>query len=101
MMLLVCFDLPRESPIARKQATAFRKRLIRLGFHMKQYSLYERTVRRKETKDKLIEAIKMHIPDSGAITIYELPDEVSDNQIIVLGSKAIQKSPKKALMRVF
>ena len=101
MVLLVCFDLPREDEVARKQATAFRKRLINLGFHMKQYSLYERSVRRTETRIKLIEMIKENVPDSGEITIYELPDVVHENQITVLGHQVVQKSSRQPKMRVF
>lgn len=41
MVLLVCFDLPRETKRERKQAAEYRKRLVELGFSMKQYSLYE------------------------------------------------------------
>ena len=101
MVLFVCFDLPREDEIARKQATAFRKRLINLGFHMKQYSLYERSVRRTETRIKLIEMIKENVPDSGEITIYELPDEVHEKQLIVLGKQAVMKTNRNPRMRVF
>jgi len=100
MMLLVCFDLPRYNTNEQKQATAFRKRLVSLGFHMKQYSLYERVVQRPTTRDKLIAQIREHIPDTGEITIYELPDQVNDGQITVLGNQVVRKSTRKSRLIV-
>ena len=52
MMLLVCFDLPRDTKKERKQANLYRKRLVELGFAMKQFSLYEREIRQKRRAKK-------------------------------------------------
>ena len=65
MMMLLSFDLPRDTKEERKQASEYRKRLVELGFSMKQYSLYERL-----------------------ITLYLLPDEVNNKQITILGKDA-------------
>lgn len=54
MILLLSFDLPRNTKAERKQATKYRKRLVELGFMMKQFSLYEREVVSKQTKQRLI-----------------------------------------------
>ncbi|MGY0244717.1 CRISPR-associated endonuclease Cas2 [Limosilactobacillus fermentum] len=40
MILLLSFDLPRNTKDERKQAAKYRKRLVELGFMMKQFSLY-------------------------------------------------------------
>ena len=50
MMLLCAFDLPRETKEERKAANKYRKRLVELGFAMKQFSLYEREVRHIDVK---------------------------------------------------
>ena len=65
MILLLSFDLPRNTKAERKQATKYRKRLVELGFMMKQFSLYEREVVSKQTKQRLIEILKSEIPDTG------------------------------------
>lgn len=95
MMLLLCFDLPRNTKVEQKAANKFRKHLVGLGFTMKQYSLYERPIKRLETRDRLIKDIMQTVPDTGAITLYELPMDVNDNQITILGCKSIKKISRK------
>ncbi|MBT9060692.1 CRISPR-associated endonuclease Cas2, partial [Lactobacillus delbrueckii subsp. bulgaricus] len=85
MVLLLSFDLPRNTKEERKKAAKYRKRLVELGFDMKQYSLYEREVESDTTKDHLIGILKKEIPDDGMITLYLLPDEVNNKQINILG----------------
>ncbi len=87
-MMLLSFDLPRDTKEERKQANEYRKRLVELGFSMKQYSLYEREVQSNTTRNRLIEILKKEIPDSGLITLYLLPDEVNNKQITILGKDA-------------
>lgn len=88
MVLLLSFDLPRNTKEERKEATEYRKRLVELGFDMKQYSLYEREVESDTTKDHLIKILKNEVPDDGMITLYLLPNEVNDKQINILGPNA-------------
>lgn len=95
MMLLVCFDLPRNTKINRKHATKYRKKLIEMGFVMKQYSLYEREIRNTATRDKVIELLRKEIPAAGMITLYVLPNEVNDNQIQILGDCAVKLTVRK------
>lgn len=87
MVLLVCFDLPRYTKNQRRQAAKYRQRLVELGFLMKQYSLYERQIRRMDTKNKLISILQSELPQTGQITLYLLPDEINDQQITILGEK--------------
>lgn len=65
MMLLLCFDLPRDTKEERKQAAEYRKRLAELVFSMKQFSLYEREVQSQNTRDRLIEILRNEIPAAG------------------------------------
>ncbi|MBT8915896.1 CRISPR-associated endonuclease Cas2 [Lactobacillus delbrueckii subsp. bulgaricus] len=92
MVLLLSFDLPRNTKEERKKAAEYRKRLVELGFDMKQSSLYEREVESDTTKDHLIGILKKEIPDDGMITLYLLPDEVNNKQINILGSDAPMKA---------
>ncbi len=100
-MLLVCFDLPRETKIERKQASMYRKRLIELGFSMKQYSLYEREVRSVTTRNNVIKILKEELPHTGMITLYLLPDEVNNQQITILGQQAIRLANSNPRLRIF
>ncbi|MFK3588454.1 CRISPR-associated endonuclease Cas2 [Lactobacillus sp. 23-2] len=92
MVLLLSFDLPRNTREERKEAAEYRKRLVELGFDMKQYSLYEREVESDTTKDHLIKILKNEVPDDGMITLYLLPNEVNDKQINILGPNAPLKT---------
>ncbi|WP_423479445.1 CRISPR-associated endonuclease Cas2 [Ligilactobacillus salivarius] len=95
MMLLVCFDLPRDTKENRKEATKYHKKLVELGFTMKQFSVYEREVRQNSTRDRVIKVLKDRLPKSGAIILYLLPNEVNDSQITILGSESIRKTVRK------
>lgn len=95
MILLIGFDLPRHSKKERQQARRFQKRLIDLGFDMKQYSLYEREVKKLETKKYILSVLKEELPDKGAITLYRLPEEVNNKQVTILGKEAIKKVSAK------
>ncbi|EFU73218.1 CRISPR-associated endonuclease Cas2 [Enterococcus italicus] len=96
MMLLVCFDLPRATIKNRKDATKYRKRLVELGFTMKQFSLYEREIRQTDTRRKVIATLSECLPEEGQITLYELPDEVNDQQITILGEKVARTTFRRA-----
>ena len=96
MMLLVCFDLPRDTKEMRKEANLYRKKLVDMGFTMKQYSLYERPIQKASIKEKVIQELEDKLPKSGVITLYSLPDEVNNEQIRILGENAVIKSFKKA-----
>ncbi|QIH75213.1 CRISPR-associated endonuclease Cas2 [Macrococcoides canis] len=85
MILLVCFDLPRDNLESRRAANRYRKKLLELGFSMKQWSLYERKVKNNNTADKII-----------GILGQQIPDYVNDNQITILGEYSIKKAYRKA-----
>lgn len=95
-MLLVCFDLPRDTKEMRKEANLYRKKLVDMGFTMKQYSLYERPIQKASIKEKVIQELEDKLPKSGIITLYSLPDEVNNEQIQILGESAVRESFKKA-----
>lgn len=67
MMMLLSFDLPRNTKEERKQATLYRKRLVELGFQMKQFSLYEREVQSQNTRDNLIAILKKSCQIQGLL----------------------------------
>lgn len=98
MMLLICFDLPRYSKLEKRQAAKFRKRLIELGFSMKQFSLYERPIRNSSTKERIVHIISNELPDSGSITMYSLPNKIHNEQITILGENTIKIVSKPKLI---
>ncbi|BCU51283.1 hypothetical protein JCM2421_00550 [Staphylococcus auricularis] len=95
MYLLIGFDLPRDTKDERKMANKYRTRLLELVFTMKQFSLYERYISDTQKKDKIISILKNEIPATGKIALYVLPDEVNDNQVIILGKEVKKVTIKK------
>ena len=95
MYLLIGFDLPRDTKDERKMANKYRTRLLELGFTMKQFSLYERYISDTQKKDKIISILKNEIPVTGKIALYVLPDEVNDNQVIILRKEVKKVTIKK------
>ncbi|MGV2928385.1 CRISPR-associated endonuclease Cas2 [Macrococcus capreoli] len=95
MILLVCFDLPHDNKQHRKQVYRYRRKLLELGFTMKQYSLYEREIKNLSTIDNIIKILSEQIPDEGEITVYKLPDYVNDSQITILGEKIVKYSTRQ------
>lgn len=98
MILLVCFDLPRYSGEERRQAAKFQKRLVSLGFSMKQFSLYERPIRQSRSIKKIVNIISQELPDTGAITMYTLPNEIHNKQITILGENVDKIIAKPKLL---
>lgn len=96
MMLLVCFDLPRDTKEQRRKAAEYRNRLVELGFSMKQFSLYEREVQKLTTRTRVIETLGRELPDEGSIVVYQLPDQVNDEQIEILGERAVHMTKRKS-----
>lgn len=72
MKVIVLFDLPVSTKEKRKQYSQFRKNLIKLGFHMLQFSVYARTVRNNDDAKKYSKIIKGILPPArvGKIAYY-------------------------------
>ena len=62
MWVIVMFDLPVDTPRARRAYTQFRKFLLRDGFIMMQYSVYMRHCPSQENADVHIQRVGAAIP---------------------------------------
>ena len=75
MWVLVLFDLPTDTKKDRKVYAEFRKRLIKDGFTMFQFSIYTRHRASKENADVHIRRVKSFLPKFGKIGIMCLTDK--------------------------
>lgn len=75
MWVLVFFDLPTETKKERKEATLFRKELIRSGFIMFQYSIYMRHCPSAENAEVHIRRVKSLLPPYGQVGILSITDK--------------------------
>jgi len=79
MWLFVFFDLPTNTKTERKYASGFRKKLIKDGFSMMQYSVYTRHCASRESAEVHIKRVKSFIKDYGQISIMMITDKQYGN----------------------
>ncbi len=97
MWLFVFFDLPTNTKTERKYAAGFRKKLIKDGFSMMQYSVYNRHCASRESADVHIKRVKNFIKDYGQISIMTITDKQYGNIINFWGTKQnpLPETPKQ------
>jgi CRISPR-associated protein Cas2 len=75
MWILVLFDLPTDTKEDRKIYADFRKKLLKDGFLMLQYSCYARHCSSIENTDAHIQRIRKWLPDEGHVAIMKITDK--------------------------
>jgi len=87
MWLFVFFDLPVETKKERKAATDFRKALLRDGFSMLQYSVYNRHCASDESAQVHIKRTRAATPEKGQVSILKITDRQYSDIINIWGAK--------------
>lgn len=97
MWLFVFFDLPTNTKRERRAAQQFRKKLIKDGFTMMQYSVYTRHCASFESGTVHIKRVKSYVPDAGQVTILQITDKQYGNMDNYWGatSKPLAPSPQQ------
>lgn len=72
--LIVCFDLPVIEKEEMRQASAFRKNLLNLGYFMLQNSIYARSCVTYNKTEQHIKNLKMIAPETGTISAFYITD---------------------------
>lgn len=93
MWLVVLFDLPVDTPAARRAYAQFRKRLLKDGFIRMQYSVYARVCASADATEVHIKRIEAHLPRDGEVRLLWITDKQFERQRIFLGQK--RKQPAK------
>lgn len=75
MWLFVFFDLPTNTKSERKAASGFRKKLLKDGFTMMQYSVYIRHCPTKENANVHINRVNGFLPSKGNVSILMVTDK--------------------------
>lgn len=75
MWIFVFFDLPTETKRERKIYADFRKKLLRDGFSMFQFSIYLRHCPSRENADVHIKRVKQWLPKDGYVGILTVTDK--------------------------
>ena len=84
MWVMVLFDLPTETKRDRKISGDFRKKMIKNGFVMFQFSIYTRHCPSRENAEVHVNRVKQMLPDKGSVGILRITDkQFGENEIQV------------------
>jgi len=75
MWLLVSFDLPTVTRTEKRRAAQFRKRLLKDGFDMFQFSIYLRHCASRENMEVHKKRVKHILPKKGKVAIFQITDK--------------------------
>ncbi len=91
MWVLVLFDLPTETKKERKIYSDFRKKLVKDGFTMFQFSIYLRHCPSVENANVHIKRVKSFLPEKGHVGILCITDKQFGMMELFYGKKEEQK----------
>lgn len=80
------FDLPTGTKQERKNYAIFRKFLIKHGFSMLQFSVYERITRNHDDCEKYISMIELNKPPQGDIRCLRVTEKQYESIRLIIGS---------------
>jgi CRISPR-associated protein Cas2 len=85
------FDLPTETSIDKKQYTIFRKKIIKLGYIMIQFSVYMKTINVQTKTEREIKKIQEITPKSGNIRLLVVTELQYNNMKLVKGEMTLNE----------
>ncbi|MCS7029870.1 MAG: CRISPR-associated endonuclease Cas2 [Bacteroidia bacterium] len=94
MWIIVMYDLPTETAQNRKDAATFRKKMLKLGFSMFQFSVYIKHEISMEAVETTKNKLKKIQPPEGKLGIFFFTDKQFGKTEIIFCQKK-QKAPKK------
>lgn len=74
MWVIAMFDLPTDTPRARKAYARFRKTLLEDGFTMMQYSVYARHCASIDNAEIHVTRMENEVPESGEVRFLTITD---------------------------
>ena len=101
MWVLVLFDLPTETKKDRKIYADFRKRLMKDGFTMFQFSIYLRHCPSWENADVHIKRVKSCLPPAGHVGILCITDKQFGMMEVFYGKTVHEKEHQVQQLELF
>lgn len=101
MWILVFFDLPTETKTERKIYADFRKKILKDGFTMFQFSIYLRHCASRENAEVHIKRVKKILPEKGHIGIMCITDKQFGDMQIYFGRKEKEKDLGSQQLEMF
>ena len=101
MWIMVFFDLPTDTTDDRKIYAQFRKRIMKDGFTMFQFSIYLRHCPSSENANVHIKRVKQILPARGNIGILSITDKQFGNMELYWGKDKIVKPDTSQQLEMF
>lgn len=101
MWLFVFFDLPTDTRELRKEYALFRKKIMKDGFTMHQYSVYTRFCGSRESADVHIQRVINAVPPHGKVSILTITDKQFGNIINFWGRRREEPKPVPQQLELF
>lgn len=100
MWVIVMFDLPVDTPGARREYALFRKSLLEDGFRMFQYSVYGRCCPSHENAEVHQKRVAAHLPPDGEVRVLQITDKQLEQMKIFWGRtrKPVPDAPRQLEM---
>jgi CRISPR-associated protein Cas2 len=100
MWLFVFFDLPTNTKKERRAASQFRKKLLKDGFTMMQYSVYTRHCASRESAQVHVKRVKSMLLTNGKVSIVQITDKQYGQILNYWGKadKSMEKPPNQLEM---
>ena len=101
MWIIVMFDLPTDTPKARKAYARFRTGLLNDGFTMMQYSVYIRHCASIENAKVHVARMGKCVPSAGEVRFLTITDKQFGRIEIFVGKNREKPPPPPAQLEFF
>ncbi len=101
MWIMVLFDLPVETKKDRKNYADFRKKMMKDGFTMFQFSAYLRHCASRENMEVHLKRIKNSLPPKGHVGILTVTDKQFGMMQIFFGGMEKERAPIPQQLELF
>jgi CRISPR-associated protein Cas2 len=99
--VVVLFDLPVTSKLARRRYAKFRKRLLENGFLKLQFSVYARPFETQESSETVQNSIISEVPPLGNVRILMVTDKQFGTMKSFVGKKQTENEPSYKQILLF
>jgi CRISPR-associated protein Cas2 len=101
MWVIAMFDLPVDTPKARKAYTRFRKTLLEDGFTMMQYSIYSRHCASIDNAEMHVRRMGDRVPSEGEVRFLTITDRQFGRIQVFAGKIRQPTAPSPSQMELF
>lgn len=101
MWVLALFDLPVDERLSRKAYARFRKELLKDGFTMMQYSVYQRHCASLENAEVHMQRMGAEVPAKGEVRFLVITDHQYGKILTYRGKKRAPAPPMPAQLEFF